>query len=210
MLAPMKLLTWFALNVAPARVRVYCMNRLHIPLQKALITEGHIDDYVDLDARAGKLLRDPSYGFVLLHLPVPHPWGIYDRRTGKFTTTGSSYINNLALADKCLAGIRHTLEQTGQWDSSTVLVMGDHSWRTQQLWRLPKIEFRWAKEDEIASHDGQYDPRPVYMVKLPNQTTSARVDTTFHTVNTRKLFDALMAHQVNTPADLTTWAHTTH
>jgi Sulfatase len=210
MLAPMKLLTWMALNTAPARVRVYCMNRLHIPMQKALITQGHIDDYLDLDARADALLRDRSYGFVLLHLPVPHPWGIYDRSTGKFTTTGSSYINNLALADKCLAGIRQTLEQTGQWDSSTILLMGDHSWRTQQLWRLPKVEFRWAKEDEIASHGGQYDPRPAYIVKLPNQTTTAHIDTLFHTVNTRKLFDAIMAHQIHTPADLATWAQTTH
>jgi Sulfatase len=210
MLAPMKLLTWFALNTAPARVRVYFMNRLHIPMEKALITQGHIDDYLDLDARSDALLRNRSYGFVLLHLPVPHPWGIYDRHTGKFTTTGSSYINNLALADKCLAGIRQTLEQTGQWDSSTVLVMGDHSWRTSQLWHLPKVEFRWAKEDEIASHAGQYDPRPVYLVKLPGQTTAAHIDTPFHTVNTRKLFDAIMAHRINTPTDLSTWAQTTH
>jgi hypothetical protein len=210
MLAPIKLLTWMALNAAPARVRVYFMDRLHIPMEKVLITQGHIDDYLDLDDRADALLRDRSYGFVLLHLPVPHPWGIYDRSTGKFTTTGSSYLNNLALADKCLAGIRQTLEQTGQWDSSTVLVMGDHSWRTKQLWYVPKIEFRWAKEDQLASHAGQYDPRPVYLVKLPNQTTPAHIDTPFPTDNTRKLFDALLAHQINTPTDLATWAQSAH
>jgi hypothetical protein len=209
MLAPMKLLTWFALNAAPAGLRVYAMNHLHIPMQKTLITQGHIDDYLDLDARANALLRDRSYGFVLLHLPVPHPWGIYDRHTGHFTTAGSSYLNNLALADKCLAGIRHTLEQTGQWDSSTVVVMGDHSWRTQQLWHLSKIEFRWAQEDELASHGGQYDPRPVYMVKLPNQTSAVRLDTPFPTVNTRKLLDAALAHQILTPTDLSTWAQST-
>jgi hypothetical protein len=209
-LAPIKLLIWFALNAAPARVRVYCMNRLHIPMEKALRTQSHIDDYLDLAARSDALLRNRSYSFVLLHLPVPHPWGIYDRHTGKFTTTGSSYINNLALADKCLAGIRRTLEQTGQWDSSTILVMGDHSWRTQQLWHIPQIEFRWAKEDELASHGGQYDPRPVYMVKLPHQTTATRIDTTYPTVNTRKLIDAILAHQINTPADLATWSQSTH
>ena len=209
MLAPVKLLAWFALNAAPARLRAYGMSRLHIPVQKVLITQGHIDDYLDLDARADALLRDRSYGFVLLHMPVPHPWGIYDRHTGTFTTTGSSYINNLALADKCLAGIRRTLEQTGQWDSSTIVVMGDHSWRTQQLWHVSRIEYRWAKEDELASHSGQYDPRPVYMVKLPNQTTAARIDTPFRTVRTRKLFDAILNHKINTPADLSTWAQST-
>ena len=141
---------------------------------------------------------------------MPHPWGIYNRHTGKFTTTGSSYINNLALADKCLAGLRQTLEQTGQWDSSTVVVMGDHSWRTTQLWHLPRVEYRWAQEDEDASHGGQYDPRPAYLVKLPNQTTAARIDTPYHTVNTRKLFDQLLTNKITTPAELSTWAQSVH
>jgi hypothetical protein len=170
--------------------------------------ESHIRDYLDLDARSDQLLRDRSYGFVLLHLPLPHPQGIYDRSTGKFTIADSfSYIDNLALADKCLAGILQTLKQTGQLDSSTIVLMGDHSWRTKLEWKhLPG----WTREDELASHGGQYDPRPVYLVKLPNQTTSARIDTPYQTVNTRKLFDALMAHQINTPADLATWAQSTH
>lgn len=206
MIAPIKKFIWFGLNAAPASIRVYVMNRLNIPTEKALITQSHIDDYIDLDARSQALLRDRSYNFVLIHLPVPHPWGIYDRHTGKFTTAGSSYINNLALADKCLAGIRQNLEQTGQWDSSTVVVMGDHSWRTKQLWYLPKIEYRWAREDDLASHGGQYDPRPAYLVKLPNQTTSARIDIPYRTVNTRKLFDQLLANKITTPAQLSTWA----
>jgi arylsulfatase A-like enzyme len=184
------------------------MDRLNIPLPKVFLRQSQIDDYMDLEARSQELLRDRSYGFVLLHLPVPHPWGIYDRHTGKFTTaSSSSYTDNLALADKCLAGIRQTLEQTGQWDSSTVVVMGDHGWRTKQEWKTSSF---WTHEDEVASHGGQYDPRPAYLVKLPNQTTAGRVDTPYQTVNTRKLFDAIMAHQINTPADLTAWAQTAH
>jgi beta-xylosidase len=84
--------------------------------------------------------------------------------------------------------------------------MGDHGWRTQQIWAHT---FGWTKEDELASHGGQYDSRPVYLVKLPNQTTPAHIDIPFQTVNTRKLFDALMAHRINTPADLATWAQST-
>jgi hypothetical protein len=48
------------------------------------------------------------------------------------------------------------------------------------------------------------------MVKLPNQTTATRIDTTFPTVNTRKLIDAILARQINTPTDLATWAQSTH
>jgi hypothetical protein len=186
----------------------YFMNRLHIPLPKVLLRQSQIDDYLDLETHSQELLRDRSYGFVLLHLPVPHPRGIYDRHTGKFTTANSSsYNDNLALANKCLAGIRQTLEQTGQWDSSTVIVMGDHSWRTKQLWKPFNV---WTQEDELASHGGQYDPRPVYLVKLPSQTAAAHIDAPFHTVNTRNLFDAIMTHQINTPTDLAAWAQTTH
>ncbi len=205
MLGPIKLLTWMVLNVAPSRIRLYFMKRLHIPERKEFITQLHIDDYVDLNARSQSLLRDRSYGFVLLHLPVPHPWGIYDRHTGKFIITGSSYVNNLALADKFLAGIRQTLEQTDQWDSSTVVVMGDHSWRTKPLWYIPKINYAWSKEDELASHGGQYDPRPAYIVKLPGQTTGTRIDTPYSTVNTRSLFDGIMGHQINNSDELSAW-----
>ncbi len=207
MLGPIKLLTWRVLGVTPAPIYLYFMRLFRIPVQSTFYTQSHIDDYIDLNARAQAILRGRSSDFVLLHLPVPHPWGIYDRHRGAFTTGSSSYIDNLALADKCLSGIRKSLEDTGQWDSSTVVVMGDHSWRTRQLWDLPVHYREWTHEDDLASRHGQYDPRPAYLVKLPGQTTAARIDTPYRTVNTRNLFDAIMAHRINTPADLAAWAH---
>ena len=183
---------------------------MQLPAQQTTTAQtlsSHTQDYLNLNARSDQLLRDRSYSFVLLHLPVPHPWGIYDRRSGTLGTHSTSYIDNLALADKCLGGIVQVLQQTGQWDSSTIVLMGDHGWRTTELWKGARD---WTYEDRIASHGGQYDPRPVYIVKLPNQTTATRIETPYNTVNTRKLFDAIMAHQINTPTDLATWVHTTH
>jgi arylsulfatase A-like enzyme len=182
------------------------MHALHIPLMRVTTTRLHIVDYKEVTAASDKLLRDRSAGFVLLHLPVPHPWGIWDRKTNDFTTNGSSYVNNLALADKCLAGLRATLEETGQWDSSTVVVMGDHGWRTTQLWRSPQIDYAWSKEDEQASQGGEFDGRPAYLVKLPGQTVGSRVDTPFHSVNTRQLIDGILSHKINSTAELTAWA----
>jgi hypothetical protein len=171
------------------------------------LPKSHIKDYEDLYAASQKLLRDPSAGFILLHLPIPHPGGIYNRATGKLTTSSSTYIDNLALTDKCLAGLRATLEQTGQWDSSTVVIMGDHGWRTTQIWIPTTL---WSAEEQKASLGGHYDPRPVYIVKLPGQTTGTRIDTRYSTVNTRKLFDAILAHKITTPAELSTWAQNVH
>ncbi len=50
----------------------------------------------------------------------------------------------------------------------------------------------WTDEDEAASHGGEFDPRPAYIVKLPNQQNSARIDQPFSAVSTRALLDALM------------------
>ena len=133
-LAFLNLLSRLVLKFAPTGIRTYALAHLQT-LSHTTGSESqlHIDDYQNLYAASQTLLRDRSAGFVLLHLPVPHPGGIYNRATGRLTTSPSTYIDNLALADKCLAGIRQTLEQTGQWDSSTIVIMGDHGWRTPNL-----------------------------------------------------------------------------
>ncbi len=162
----------------------------------------HSADYHRLRVAGDAFLSDPSINFLFLHMPIPHPYGFYDRKKRSFSTRHTSYIDNLALADRYLAHIRQLLEQKNQWDSSTVIVMGDHSWRTTQIW---KESMTWTDEDESASH-GEFDPRPAYIVKLPNQQTGARIDQQFYAVNTRSLLDALMRNQVQTPADLQVWA----
>ena len=99
------------------------------------MSEGHIQDYTDLLAASDALLNDSSANLLYLHLPIPHPFGIYNRQTRQLTTTGpSTYIDNLALADVYLGHLRTQLEQRGEWDSSTILIMGDHSWRTAPVW----------------------------------------------------------------------------
>ena len=150
-----------------------------------------------------RILDDPSAGFVLLHLPVPHPEGIYDRTTDKFVLRHSSYIDNLALTDKLLGHIRSKLEQSGQWDGSTIVVMADHSWRTQLFWKATP---EWTKEEQVASHGGAFDDRPVYIVKLPNQRTGARIDAPFAALDTRRLLDALLSQKIRSKEDLRAWA----
>jgi hypothetical protein len=81
--------------------------------------------------------------------------------------------------------------------------MGDHSWRTSFIW---KDSMSWTDEDEAASHGGEFDPRPAYIVKLPNQQTPARLDQPFSAVSTRALLDALLQDHLHTSADLSTWA----
>lgn len=174
-----------------------------VPDISKLDAEQHIFDYMALESAADRILEDRSAGFALIHLPVPHPGGIYDRRTGRFATKHSSYLDNLALADELLGHIRSKLERTGEWDASTIVLMGDHSWRTELIWRDSP---GWTEEEQIASHGGQFDDRPAYVVKLPEQHIGARIDEPFAALNTRRLFDALLAQKIRSKEELSVWA----
>lgn len=193
---------WASL-VRKARFLQHIIDRLRKdPLLDPDDARAHQLDYVQISAAADRLLQSPSASFIFLHMPVPHPDGIYDRRIGQFATANSSYIDNLALADRYLAHVRSLLEQNGSWDSSTIVVMGDHSWRTF-VW---KTNPQWTPEEQLASNGGQYDPRPVYIVKLPYQHQPARIDLPYAAIHTRALLDALIADQIHSPAALSTWA----
>ena len=67
----------------------------------------------------------------------------------------------------------------------------------------------WTHEEQIASQGGEFDDRPVYLVKLPGQTTGARIDTPFYALNTRGLLDALLAQKIQSEDDLKEWVKKT-
>jgi hypothetical protein len=181
-------------------------RRLHLPRQQNLLAVEQLADYRHLVAAGDSILKDRAADFVLLHLPIPHPGGIYNRATGQLTTGPATYVDNLALADKYMAHVRSLLEESGQWDSSTVVVMGDHGWRTTFVWEtLPG----WTKEEENASLGGRYDARPAYLVKLAGQQTGARIEEPFRAVKTRALLDALMTQRIRSADDLEAWVKTT-
>jgi hypothetical protein len=164
--------------------------------------EAHVNDYVRLEKAADKVLVDRSSGFTFVHLPIPHPNGIYNRATHQLTTESSTYIDNLALADRYLTHVRELLERSGQWDSSTILVMGDHGWRTTLVW---ENNGGWSPEEERASLGGKFDSRPAYIVKLAGERSGMRIDTTFDAIHTRALTDELLAGKIQSPDELKDW-----
>ncbi len=78
---------------------------------------------------------------------------------------GSSYLDNLALADKTLGRIMAQLEQSPRWKDTTVIVQGDHSWRVMLWDGLPA----WTDEDDQAARGG-FDPRPALLIHNAGQT----------------------------------------
>lgn len=177
-----------------------------VPQPDTLEPNRHIEDFREIRAAGDSILSDRDANFVFLHLPVPHPNGIYNRRSKILTASSKSYqdsyIDNLALADRYLAHIRELLQKQGEWDSSTIVIMGDHSWRTSFIWSKSRD---WTPEDEAASHGAQFDDRPAYIVKLPQQQQASRIDAPFKAIRTRALLDALIADQLHTADDLDRW-----
>jgi hypothetical protein len=177
---------------------------LHVPDPSADDTQRpHIEDYRFLNSEADRVLLDRTASLTFLHLPIPHPEGIYDRATQQITTKGSTYIDNLALADLWLAHARDLLRASGQWDTSTVLLMGDHGWRTSLVWEtMPG----WTPEEERASLGGTFDTRPAYIVKLAGQTKGQSITQPFDAIRTRALVDALMTGSIQSPQQLEQWS----
>jgi hypothetical protein len=169
----------------------------------AQLNDAQIADFREIDSAGDRFLADSSINFLMLHLPVPHPGGIYDRRRGAITDQGGSYIDNLALADRYLANVVQLLQQRGEWDSSALIVMGDHSWRTAPIWVPTSF---WTAEDQTASDGGKFDDRPAYIVKLPGQTEAARIEQPFAAINTRALLQAILQGNLRSPQDLASFA----
>jgi hypothetical protein len=132
--------------------------------------KGHAEAVRDLQHRALETVANSQADIIYLHLPVPHPPAVWDRRTGKYAL-GGSYLDSLDLSDRILGKILDELEAQPRWAETTLIVHGDHSWRTQ-MWRpLPG----WSAEDERISHGGQFDPRPLLLIHSPGQQSPKTV-----------------------------------
>ncbi len=126
----------------------------------------HHQSNVNLEHQMLQVLHADQADLVFLHLNVPHGPGIWNRRTGQYTQIcGSSYIDNLTLADRDLGLMMNELQQSPRWKDTTFIVQGDHSWRIG-LWKNTQF---WTHEDDVASH-GVFDTRPALLIHQAGQT----------------------------------------
>ena len=135
---------------------------------------------------------DPSFDFVLLHLPAPHPPHFYDRFSGNFTRRAAGpagYPDSLALADRMLGDIRDSMTRAGLWDKTSVLVSSDHPYRAS------------------VSVDGKTDPRVPFALKLAGQTSIAAYPSLLHTIVTKPLLEAILRGQIESQEQAVKWLH---
>jgi hypothetical protein len=133
-------------------------------------SQGHIATVKDLSQHALETLATSQADLIYLHLPAPHPPAFWDRRTHTFAV-GGSYLDSLDYSDQLLGQMLDILQAQPRWAATTVIVHGDHSWRTHIWRRVPG----WTAEDERISHGGEWDARPVLLIHAAGHESAATV-----------------------------------
>lgn len=142
-----------------------------------------------MTAAAESMAGDRQLGLVFIHLPVPHGPEIFNRYTSSvtpFAVHRDWFFDNLLLADRTLRAIRRSMQRSGTWDDSAIIVTSDHSLR-----------------EGMMAH-----PNPVplvpFMVKMPGQSQGTVFTTPFSTEMIRYLIPAIQRGEVKA-ANLPDW-----
>jgi hypothetical protein len=167
----------------------------HLPIEH---TPTDAEKFHSLMDAAQGLLRNEDIDFAFVHLPVPHPPGLYHRKTG-LMAPGGSYIDNLALADQTLGELEATIAKTASAPMTTLIVSSDHSWRVP-MWRNA---IGWTAEDEHAS-GGRFDTRPLLMVQLPGQSQPQTITQPFPALKEHDMIEEFL-QSAPSQTDLNAW-----
>lgn len=90
--------------------------------------EEQLRRYAWQHERARTLVRARDLSLAYIHYTIPHLPAIFDRRNGAMRH-GGGYEDNLALADRTVGELRHTLEAAGLWGTTALVVTSDHALR---------------------------------------------------------------------------------
>jgi hypothetical protein len=160
------------------------------PFGDSLPIRHHISITTSMHNDVIHYLQTNQKGFAFLHYPVPHGPNIYSRHTYHYGTNRNvkeGYLDNLVLVDRLLGDVHRTMEKTGNWDKTMVIVSADHSCR-------------------VNTYDGIVEKRRVpFIAKLPHQVKGIIVNERFETVRTKDLILQIVGGKLLTPEDVVHW-----
>jgi arylsulfatase A-like enzyme len=125
---------------------------------------------------------------------------MYDRWRNDFSSDKQrNYFDNFELMDRTVGAIRAALENAQMWDSTTILITGDHGWRPT-VWRG-----KWGLLAEEEAFADRTDHRVPFILKMAGQTEPLAYDSPFNTVLSHDLVLALLRGEASDPEDVVTW-----
>ncbi len=191
-------LAWWQSRVLP-----FASFRLSAaPDEGRMSREGAIATLHTVVDNAARMLRNRDLNMVYIHLPIPHPPGIWDSKNKALTTGQSDYVDNLALADELLGRFRRELEAIGDWDRTTVLVSADHPYRPEWAsWYTGDFD----NPKTYAITHGHWQPYIPFLVKLPYQHHATLYTRSFNSIVSGNLLLAALQGKIQTPEQAVSW-----
>ena len=183
-------------------------NALVIPLSIIARFSGHpaddqneslkrnIQDYNTVMKRGTDLIRNDQVHFVFIHVPAPHPPGMYNRATHELSESGD-YLDNMVLADDSLRSLMHEIDSSQDANRTTIVVSSDHSWRVP-IWKLGS---GWTDEEQRVSQ-GNFDPRPVLLIHFPGQNSADDVPSPLSELAEHDIVMAMLGRKISSPENL--------
>lgn len=165
--------------------------------QRETLADEHIQAYRNLMTHSQALIDNAQHQFLFIHLPVPHPPGIYNRQL-HLLRSGGNYLDNLVLADDTLGTLLREINSTSATSQTTLIVTSDHSWRVP-LWRPVED---WTNEEESVS-GGKFDTRPVLLIHFPGQKSGREVHASLSEMLEHEMIVGMLRGQIEKPEDLT-------
>jgi hypothetical protein len=184
------------------------LNALHLPYESGTAAEvqqslrvAQVSRFENVRRHALEAATDPSLDLVVVHWPTPHPYGIYDRRSGQYSTDeGMSYLDNLALVDRTVGEFRERFVKSGLHSSTTFIVTSDHPFR-REMWDR---KFKWTAEMKEAVQRNPLTSIP-FLVKFPGDAPPARYAHAFDSILTTELVQKILEGSVRSGEDLASW-----
>jgi hypothetical protein len=162
----------------------------------SVFQNDHIQQFQNVMAHTQELIENDQVRFVFLHLPIPHPPGIYDRERHMLRPSGN-YLDNLVLADDTLGALMKEIDATPLASRTTVIISSDHSWRIP-MWKPAEY---WSTEEERAS-GGRFDNRPVLLIHFPGQKDGNEIKAALPEMIEHDIVAEVLRGRMGSPEDL--------
>jgi hypothetical protein len=188
-----------AAEMASNQLRNIFENQFRSPFGQPIGAQRHAIDYKFILRAATEATASPGFDFVYIHFPVPHEPFFYDSSTGRYDLgekpiTGffikdyTRYIDALQLVDKSLGQVRRSMEASGVWSNTHVLLTSDHTYRQRHRFDT-----------------NRNDNRVPFILRLAGSSEPVAYSERFNSIVVADLATALLRREVQTTAQVRDW-----
>lgn len=135
-------------------------------------------------------IESKKYDLTFLHYSVPHKPYLFDSKSKKLSSqiprSPDNYMGNLEAVDNILGDIRKSLEKTGQWENTIIILSSDHSWRQSE-------EF-----------DGKRDFRVPFLIKMAD-SKKVSLSRSIPTLITKDLVHSIIKNEIQDTQSAIKW-----